>query len=340
MNILTVNTVLAIIKKYRLNCLLTGGVLSLGVILTSPLHAATQHVIEAGETLSDIAARYDVSQTALIDMNGLLATHIKIGQILAIPDKNYRHNVYQVQSGDTLASIAQTYNMDVTVLARTNNLSPQAGLLIDSTLVIPVDNQSITRADINMSNRTDTTAANATLVRVPGVLRLDETKNTTVATTLAATPATTAATTANTTAANTTAANTTATPTNQRHRIRYGDNLITIAKEYRVKAQDLASANNMALGDTLYFGQYLRIPSPTIESTQNNTSKGETARKASTANQYVVQSGDTLTGIANKFKVDFLEIATLNGMEYYEKLMAGQTILLPKNAKVANNQSY
>lgn len=336
MNVLTVNTVSAIIKKYRLNCLLTGGVLSLGLIVTPPLHAATQHVIEAGETLSDIAARYDVSQTALIDMNGLLATHIKIGQILAIPNKNYRHNVYQVKSGDTLDSVAQTYNMDVTVLARANGLSPQAGLLIDSTLVIPVDNQSITRADINIGNRTDTTAANATLVRVPGVLRLDETKNTTVATTLA--PATTATTA--TTATMATATTTAATPTNQRHLIRYGDNFITIAKQYQVKAQDLALANNMALGDTLYFGQYLTIPSATIESTQNNTSKEEAARKALTSNQYVVQSGDTLTGIAEKFKVSFIDIATLNGMEYYEKLMAGQIILLPKNAKAANNQSY
>ena len=47
--------------------------------------SAVRHVIARGETLSEIALRYDVSLTALKRFNGLSGDMIRIGQVLTIP---------------------------------------------------------------------------------------------------------------------------------------------------------------------------------------------------------------------------------------------------------------
>lgn len=108
--------------------------------ISSPVQAATQHIVESGETLSNIASRYQVTQTALIDSNGLMAINIKAGQRLHIPDKDQRHNLHRVQSGDSLNSLSRKYNIESTELALANNLSMQSRLLPNSTLIIPAKN--------------------------------------------------------------------------------------------------------------------------------------------------------------------------------------------------------
>jgi N-acetylmuramoyl-L-alanine amidase len=45
----------------------------------------TQHVIKRGDTLSDIAARYQVSRGRLRQVNGLTNDMIRVGQVLIIP---------------------------------------------------------------------------------------------------------------------------------------------------------------------------------------------------------------------------------------------------------------
>jgi len=46
---------------------------------------ATQHVIKRGDTLSDIAARYQVTRVRLRQANGLANDMIHVGQVLIIP---------------------------------------------------------------------------------------------------------------------------------------------------------------------------------------------------------------------------------------------------------------
>ena len=47
--------------------------------------AATSHTIQRGETLSDIAARYNLSVSTLRQVNKLSNDNIRIGQVLKIP---------------------------------------------------------------------------------------------------------------------------------------------------------------------------------------------------------------------------------------------------------------
>lgn len=114
-------------------------------VLSSPVQAATQHRVKFGETLDDIALRYNVSQTSLIDANGFMAISIRDGYLLQIPDQNQRHNIHKVERGDSLKSLSKKYNINSTDLAMVNNLSLQSNLFINSTVIIPAKNRFATR---------------------------------------------------------------------------------------------------------------------------------------------------------------------------------------------------
>ncbi|RND25112.1 LysM domain-containing protein, partial [Vibrio cholerae] len=76
------------------------------------------------------------------------------------------------------------------------------------------------------------------------------------------------------------------------HTVNSGESLWTIAKQYNVPYQSLAKWNGMAPKDALRKGQKLVIwkdSKPTSGVIRTVT--------------YKVRSGDTLSGIANKFKV-------------------------------------
>jgi len=63
------------------------------------------HVVQPGETIYTIANNYNVSITRLIVENGLTnPEHLVVGQTIVIA---YPEEVYIVQEGDTLESIAR-----------------------------------------------------------------------------------------------------------------------------------------------------------------------------------------------------------------------------------------
>jgi LysM repeat protein/uncharacterized protein involved in exopolysaccharide biosynthesis len=85
------------------------------------------HVVENGESLSQIASRYGVSIGALIDINGLSNPQtITPGQSLIVkriestPTKNIYHTV---KRGETLYSIAKKYGVNISKLRELNNLN-------------------------------------------------------------------------------------------------------------------------------------------------------------------------------------------------------------------------
>lgn len=274
-----------------------------GIATAMTAAAATQHVVESGDTLSDLARYYDVSKTALIDTNGLQATHIQVGQVLDIPDKDAQHNIYKVQAGDSLTGVAKKFGIPLDDLAAANKLSPQSGLLIGSTLIISTKKSqkkvrpiTVARA-IKVSSRGASDDDSRSAVAKPTVAVVNI-KPSTKAT---------------------------------RHRIAYGDSLSNIAKSYNVDIRALAAANNMGLDDTLYFGRYLMIPAEGGRvSAANNTRK--VAKNVVKPSHYTVQRGDTLMGIANKFNTSFIQIAKLTNINYNDELAIGQKLVLPSNA--------
>lgn len=98
-------------------------------IVPQPAHACTcVHVVQRGETLSLIAARYGTTVWAIARANSLYnPNYIWAGQRLVIPCGTCGGapavgGTYIVQRGDTLFSIARRYGTTVSALAAANGI--------------------------------------------------------------------------------------------------------------------------------------------------------------------------------------------------------------------------
>lgn len=100
------------------------------------------------------------------------------------------------------------------------------------------------------------------------------------------------------------------------HTVRSGDSLWSIAKANKVSHQSLAKWNGMGPRDTLRVGQKLVI--------WKNSSDGAVVRTVF----YSVRSGDTISGIATKFKVKSNDIVKWNDLSNQKYLKPGQKLKL------------
>ncbi|UPQ88572.1 lytic transglycosylase [Vibrio sinaloensis] len=100
------------------------------------------------------------------------------------------------------------------------------------------------------------------------------------------------------------------------HTVASGDSLWSIARANKVSHQSLAKWNGMGPRDTLRVGQKLVI--------WKNSSDGAIIRTVF----YNVRSGDTISGIANKFKVKSKDIVKWNDLSKQKYLKPGQKLKL------------
>ena len=120
------------------------------VVVAAPLpaHAQTVHVVQRGETLSRIAARYGTSVQAIVNANGLRnANFIWVGQRLIIPGKatsgstqssgTAAGGIHVVQRGEILARIAARYGTTVQAIVNANGLRNANVIYVGQRLIIP-----------------------------------------------------------------------------------------------------------------------------------------------------------------------------------------------------------
>jgi LysM repeat protein len=98
------------------------------LFVAQPAFAQGQvHVVQQGETLSSIAARYGTTPQAIASANGLAnANYIYAGQRLTIPSSGgstATGGTYIVRAGDTLSSIAARYGTTASAIAGANGLA-------------------------------------------------------------------------------------------------------------------------------------------------------------------------------------------------------------------------
>ncbi len=119
---------------------------------TASALADATHVVESGDTLSHIAAKYEVSVDSLISANGITDPNlIYVGQRLTIPGASLGSQppastpapapsgdgVYIVQPGDTLSLIAAISGVTVTSLVSANGIADPGLIYVGQRLTIP-----------------------------------------------------------------------------------------------------------------------------------------------------------------------------------------------------------
>jgi LysM repeat protein len=114
----------------------------------TPTRIPQTYTVQAGDTLRNIAERFDVTVEDLASKNGIPdPNNIFAGQKLELPQPGERldtpeleksgADVYIVQSGDTLYAIAQDLGVSVESLAEINDITDPAQLFVGRHLNIP-----------------------------------------------------------------------------------------------------------------------------------------------------------------------------------------------------------
>ena len=95
----------------------------------------TEYIVKEGDTLSQIAEDFDVSQNTIRWENNLSGSTIKVGQKLNIlPVTGVRHTV---KKGDSLGKIASIYDADLEDMLVYNGLSKDSALAVGDIIYVP-----------------------------------------------------------------------------------------------------------------------------------------------------------------------------------------------------------
>jgi LysM repeat protein len=106
-------------------------------------------VVQAGDTLSEIAAHYGVTIEAIRQYNGITDNRrIYPGDVLLIPlsgtpivnplpPRQVHHGVYLVRHGDTLFEIAAAFNANIYDIAEANGILNLNSIFVGQRLHIP-----------------------------------------------------------------------------------------------------------------------------------------------------------------------------------------------------------
>ena len=117
---------------------------SAGQASAGPATWSGRYTVRAGDTLSAIAQRYNVSLSRLADANQLdWQRRLVIGLVLRVPASGAQGSgwggTYIVRPGDTLSGIALRYHVSLGQIASANSFDPAKVLLIGIRLRVPTD---------------------------------------------------------------------------------------------------------------------------------------------------------------------------------------------------------
>jgi membrane-bound lytic murein transglycosylase D len=110
--------------------------------------------------------------------------------------------------------------------------------------------------------------------------------------------------------------------TSDKHIVRRGDTLWSIARSHGVTMESIVSSNGLSNDDTLAVGQVLSIPGTTTLASADP----EAVDTRSTT--YVVRRGDTLSRIATKFRVRLSDLLGWNDLTKRSVIRPGQRLVM------------
>ena len=117
--------------------------------------------------------------------------------------------------------------------------------------------------------------------------------------------------------------------------VQKGDILSRLAADFGTTTKTLISMNNLSNPDVLYVGQELRVPAGSRKSSSSSSSS-KSYSSVKKGGEYVIQKGDTLSGIAVAAGVSLNDLRSLNNIQG-DRIIAGETLAIPSGGKVPTN---
>jgi membrane-bound lytic murein transglycosylase D len=261
-------------------------------------YAGGTHKVKRGETVSQIAARYGVSATQLMSLNGVRsARSLRAGQTLKLPGYHTTAKggapsstataatgsapastpsrgaapTYTVKSGDTLYDIAMAHRVSVNDLQKWNNKGRRSRLRVGEKLYV---------------GEASTTVASGT-VRATG-----------------------------------------------HHTVRAGEYPAKIARDYGIPVKDFLAWNNLGSQSTIKVGDTLIVsaatgntPAPAPESApaEPAAASERSSAPASPPKMHTVRKGESASVIASKYGIKTRDFLAWNGLTSRSILRVGKS---------------
>jgi len=123
-------------------------------------------------------------------------------------------------------------------------------------------------------------------------------------------------------------------PPPREYKVQPGDTIFYIADIYQVNYRDILAFNQLSENSVLQVGQTILIPPPTPTPTLTSTPIEATPRISPTPSQiiHIVQAGETLIGIAQRYGVSQSVIMEVNNIQNPDQITAGQSLIIPLGA--------
>jgi membrane-bound lytic murein transglycosylase D len=199
-----------------------------------------------------------------------------------------RWHRHEVRPGETLGAIARKYRTTVGALQSVNNLKGTT-IRVGSHLMVPTSTLGTTDYPLSADNRLASTQERERAGRV-----------------------------------------------RREHRVRSGESLWSISRQHNVGVRELAAWNGMAPGDTLAVGRTLVVwprdnaASQGVNTVAATTGPGTVPDAAPLIRRvnYTVRPGDSLSRIADRFRVTVADIKRWNSLDGVRYLQPGQRLVL------------
>ena len=98
-----------------------------------------KYLIKEGETLEDIASRFNTSVDMILNINDMYSReYLRAGEEIIVPKNQESYfTYYTVNQGDSLYQIARKYNINPSLLALLNGLNMEDYIYPNQRLIIP-----------------------------------------------------------------------------------------------------------------------------------------------------------------------------------------------------------
>lgn len=122
----------------------------------------------------------------------------------------------------------------------------------------------------------------------------------------------------------------------QKHRIRRGESLSSIASRYGTTINAICAANNISRRTRIYAGRYLMVPVSTGSGGgRSYASSGRYAKFKANNGKYKVKRGDSLWEIAEANNTTVNSLRVLNGLGPYSHIYPGQVLKVNEGSSSA-----